>query len=111
MRFIPGSHVHGPIDYEVIDATDTVLNLETQNPKSYGDSPVDVTLKAGQFSMHCDLLLHGSEANESDRRRSGITLRYAAAGVKAFHGWHHKGIVVRGEDVDGNWANPPCPPD
>ena len=111
MRFIPGSHVHGPIDYEVIDATDTVLNLETQNPESYGDSPVDVTLKAGQFSMHCDLLLHGSEANESDRRRSGITLRYAAAGVKAFHGWHHKGIVVRGEDVDGNWANPPCPPD
>ena len=111
MRFIPGSHVHGPIDYEVIDGTDTVLNLETQNPESYGDSPVDVTLKAGQFSMHCDLLLHGSEANESDRRRSGITLRYAAAGVKAFHGWHHKGIVVSGEDVGGNWANPPCPLD
>ena len=111
MRFIPGSHVHGPLDYKVIDGSDLVLNLETQNPENYGDLPVDVALQAGQFSMHCDLLLHGSEANESDRRRSGITLRYAAAGVKAFHGWHHKGIVVKGEDVDGNWANPPCPLD
>ena len=109
MRFIPRSHLHGPIDYEVIDAVDTVLNLEAQDPEKHGDPPVDVTLKAGQFSMHCDLLLHGSEANESDRRRSGLTLRYAAAEVKAYHDWHHKGVLVQGEDIDGNWANPPCP--
>lgn len=108
MRFIPRSHLHGPIDYNMIDAADTVLNLEAQDAESYGD-PVDVTLKAGQFSMHCDLLLHGSKQNKSDRRRCGLTLRYAASEVRAFHDWHHKGILVKGEDPEGNWANPPCP--
>ena len=109
MRFIPRSHLHGAIDYQRTDDPNAVLNLQTDNPESYGDSPVDVTLKAGQFSMHCDLLLHGSEPNESDRRRCGLTLRYAAAEVKAHHDWHHKGVLVQGQDTDGNWANPPCP--
>ena len=109
MRFLPRSHLHGPIDYDVTDANDVVLNLETKDAEKYGDTPVDATLTAGQFSMHADLLLHGSEANESNRRRCGITLRYAAASVKAYHDWHYKGIVVKGEDRDGNWADLPCP--
>ena len=108
MRFIPGSHLRGPIDYDETDASDVVLNLEARDAEAHGD-PVDVTLQAGQFSMHCDLLLHGSEANTSARRRCGLTLRYAAAEVQAFHGWHHKGIVVKGQDAAGNWANHPCP--
>jgi len=48
--------------------------------------------------MHSDLLLHGSEANESDRRRCGLTLRYCAAEVRAYLDWHVKGVVVSGED-------------
>ena len=109
MRFIPRSHLHGAIDYQRTDDPNAVLNLQTENPESYGDPSVDVTLKAGQFSMHCDLLLHGSEPNGSDRRRCGLTLRYAAAEVKAYHDWHHKGVLVQGQDTDGNWANPPSP--
>jgi non-heme Fe2+,alpha-ketoglutarate-dependent halogenase len=109
MRFIPRSHLHGSIDYQLKDDPNAVLNLETKDPLSYGDPPVDVTLKAGQFSMHCDLLLHGSEPNDSDRRRCGLTLRYAATEVKAYYDWHHKGVLVRGQDVSGNWANPPLP--
>ncbi len=109
MRFIPRSHLHGAIDYQRMDDPNAVLNLKTENPASYGEPPVDVTLKAGQFSMHCDLLLHGSEPNESDRRRCGLTLRYAAAEVTAYHDWHHKGVLVRGQDPSDNWANPPAP--
>ncbi len=108
MRFIPRSHLEGPIDYNVTTDKNAVLNLESTDAVSYGE-PVDVTLKAGQFSLHSDLLLHGSEANTSSRRRCGLTLRYAAAEVQAFHGWHHKGIVVQGEDKAGNWANHPSP--
>jgi len=40
-------------------------------------------LTAGQMSIHSDLLLHGSGANESDRRRCGLTLRYCTADVRA----------------------------
>ena len=105
MRFLPRSHLHGPIEYLVSDDHREVLNLVVPDAESYGDSPVDATLHAGCFSLHSDLLLHGSEANESDKRRCGLTMRYAAAEVRAFHHWHHKGILVRGEDVAENWAN------
>ena len=111
MRFIPRSHLHGLIDYDVTNEVDTVLDLAVKNPTSYGDAEVDVTLRAGQFSMHSDLLLHGSEANESNRRRCGLTIRYAAADVQTWFEWHKKGIVVRGENVGGHWLNAPPPKD
>ncbi len=109
MKFIPRSHVHGLIDYDETEDADTVLNLAVANAESYGDKEVDVTLKAGQFSMHSDLLLHGSDANESDRRRCGLTIRYAAADVTTWYDWHKKGFVVRGKNLSGQWANPPKP--
>lgn len=109
MKFIPRSHLHGLIDYDETNEVDTVLDLAVKNPTSYGDNEVDVALKAGQFSMHSDLLLHGSEANQSDRRRCGLTIRYAAADVTTWYDWHKKGFVVRGENVGGHWANPPAP--
>jgi ectoine hydroxylase-related dioxygenase (phytanoyl-CoA dioxygenase family) len=109
MKFIPRSHLHGLIDYDETDDVDTVLNLAVKNPHSYGDGEVDVQLTAGQFSMHSDLLLHGSEANESDRRRCGLTIRYAAADVRTWFGWNQKGIVVSGVDSDHHWSNRPAP--
>ena len=109
MQFIPRSHTHGPIEFDNIVDENAVLKLETRNPEDYGDPPFDNILRAGQFSIHSDLLLHGSDANESERRRCGLTLRYAAAEVKAYHEWHYKGFVVKGDDKNGNWANLPCP--
>jgi ectoine hydroxylase-related dioxygenase (phytanoyl-CoA dioxygenase family) len=109
MKFIPRSHLHGLIDYDETQDANTVLDLAVRNPNSYGDGEVDDQLKAGQFSMHSDLLLHGSEANESNRRRCGLTIRYAAADVTTWYDWHKKGFVVRGENVGGHWANPEMP--
>ncbi len=109
MKFIPRSHLHGLIDYDVTNEVDTVLDLAVKNPFSYGDDAVDVALRAGQFSMHSDLLLHGSEANQSKRRRCGLTIRYAAADVTTWYDWHKKGIVVRGDNVNNHWLNLPSP--
>ncbi len=109
MKFIPRSHLHGLIDYDVSDDANTVLDLAVRDPHSYGDAEVDVTLRAGQFSMHSDLLLHGSQANASDRRRCGLTIRYAAADVKTWYDWNKKGVVVRGENIGDHWLNPPSP--
>jgi phytanoyl-CoA dioxygenase PhyH len=36
----------------------------------------DVELKAGQFSVHNPFVVHGSYANNSPRRRCGITIKY-----------------------------------
>ena len=109
MRFIPRSHQHGLIDYGKSEDNKDVLDMVVDNPEQYGDAPVDVSLKAGQFSMHSDQLLHGSESNESDRRRCGLTIRYAASDVKTWFGWDQKGVLVAGDDCDGNWLNPPSP--
>ena len=108
MRFIGGSHLNGVIDYEMSVSPDLVLSREVKNESRFG-RPVDVALKAGQFSIHSDLLLHGSEANRSSKRRSGLTMRYAAAEVKAYLGWEQKGILVSGEDESGHWGNLPRP--
>ena len=109
MRFIPGSHHFGHLTYQLSeDAEDAVLNQRVENAEQFGE-PVDVELKAGEISMHSDLLLHSSEANRSDRRRCGLTLRYCAADVRAGLGWNAKGVLVSGEDPSGHWANPPRP--
>jgi len=112
MRFVPGSHLHGPLTHlPSTAAEDNVLNLKVDDPLAHGRAPFDDVLEAGEASMHSDLLLHGSLANASTRRRCGITLRYCAADVRAYLGWNEKGIVVRGSDPDGHWANPARPTD
>lgn len=109
MKFIAGSQHFGHLTYRRSDPGDhSVLNQVVDNPEQYGREVID-ELKAGQASIHSDLLLHGSDANDSDRRRCGLTLRYAAADVRAGMGWNAKGVVVRGQDKDGHWGNPPRP--
>ena len=46
--------------------------------------------------------------NRSSRRRCGLTLRYCAADVRAYLGWHEKGVVVSGAKP-GHWADQPRP--
>jgi len=109
MRFIPGSQTLGHLTYKMTEETaSNVLNQEVENVERFG-TPLDVELKAGEVSIHADLLLHGSEANESDRRRCGLTLRYCAADVRAYAGWNAKGILVCGTDPTNHWGNPPRP--
>jgi hypothetical protein len=109
MRFIPGSHHYGHLTFRLTeDDPDAVLNQEVENAEQFG-APIDVELKSGQISIHSDLLLHGSAANESDRRRCGLTLRYCAAEVRAGLEWNLKGTVVAGSDPEGHWGNPPRP--
>ncbi|MBI1358373.1 MAG: phytanoyl-CoA dioxygenase family protein [Acidobacteria bacterium] len=109
MQFLPGSHVFGHLPYETSAAGEgNVLDQTVADIERYGRA-VDDALRAGEISIHSDLLLHGSEANDSDRRRCGLTLRYCSADVKAFLGWREKGVLVAGEDALGHWANRPRP--
>ncbi len=109
MQFIPGSHHLGHLTYRSSGQTEgNVLDQTVENAEQYG-RPVDVVLKAGELSLHNDLLLHGSQANNSDRRRCGLTLRYCAADVRAHLDWNLKGVVVSGSDSSNHWANPPRP--
>ena len=109
MRFIPGSHLQGHLTWHLSEDDEAnVLNQSVINAEMFG-SPVDNVLRAGEISIHSDLTLHGSDMNDSNRRRCGLTLRYCAADVRAYLGWNAKGIIVNGVDADGHWANPRRP--
>ena len=109
MRYIPGTHLLGHLTYSLSEDDDSnVLNQTVTGAEDFG-KPVDVDLEAGEMSLHSDLLLHGSEANQSNRRRCGLTLRYCPADVRAELGWNAKGVVVSGRDESGHWANPARP--
>jgi hypothetical protein len=109
MKFVAGSHHAGHLTYRPSQPDEhNVLNQTIENPEEFGSVVYD-ELRAGQISIHSDLLLHGSEANHSNRRRCGLTLRYAAAEVRADLGWNEKGVFVRGQDASGHWFNNPRP--
>ena len=109
MRFLAGSHHKGHLTYRRSSPDEhNVLDQTVENAEQYG-TPVDVELQAGELSIHSDLLLHASEANQSDRRRCGLTLRYCAAEVRAEMDWNQKGVLVRGSDPSGHWADPGRP--
>ena len=109
MRFIPGSHWFGHLTYSLTENDDANVLNQTVEGVERLQAPVDDELKAGEISIHSDLLVHGSEANASRRRRCGLTLRYCPADVRAELGWNAKGVVVSGSDPSGHWANPTRP--
>lgn len=111
MQFIPGSHHFGHLTYHLSETSENnVLDQTVKNADQLGQ-PLDVELRAGEVSIHSDLLLHGSKANNSDRRRCGLTLRYCAADVRAHMDWNQKGVIVSGSDPTGHWSNQPRPTD
>ena len=109
MKFIAGSQNFGHLTYRPSSEADhNVLNQSIDNAEQYGSVVYD-ELQAGEISIHADLLLHSSAANASDRRRCGLTLRYCTPDVRAGSEWNKKGVVVRGVDSTGHWANPSRP--
>jgi hypothetical protein len=111
MQFVPGSHTGGALPHETKELDGTrVLKRQVVDAGSYRDRFTN-TLRAGQVSIHSDLLLHGSGANHSDRRRAGLTVRYTAAHVHALPGWEHwtsVSVHCRGS-VPGHWPDWPRP--
>ena len=109
MRFVAGSHHYGHLTYHLSEeAENNVLNQTVKDIGMYG-TEVDIELEAGEISLHSDLLLHGSGLNTSDRRRCGLTLRYCAASVRAELNWNREGVIVKGADPTGHWADLPRP--
>ncbi len=111
MRFVAGSHHYGHLTYRMSEkAENNVLWQTVENIEQFGEV-VDIELPAGSISLHSDLLLHGSEANNSDRRRCGLTLRYCAGDVRSDPalGWNREGVIVSGSDPSGHWGNPARP--
>jgi hypothetical protein len=112
MQFVPGSHRAGPIAHEILDLDGTRVLGRRALGMDRWTNRFSNELRSGQVSIHSDLLLHGSAANASNRRRAGLTLRYAAADVRLVDGydeWRRSAVHVLDGDRSGYWANRPRP--
>ena len=108
MRFIPGTHDKGAMA-EQETGGEAVFHKETANADALGQ-PFTNCLRAGQISLHADMLVHGSEPNRSDRRRCGLTLRYCPPSVEITdQAWARgvEAILCRGGA--GAWRTHPRP--
>jgi non-haem Fe2+, alpha-ketoglutarate-dependent halogenase len=83
MHFVSGSHLEGALSHDELPLDGSVvLNRRVEGHDQFVDTYVN-EMAAGQVSLHTDLLLHGSKANTSNRRRAGIAVRYLGAEVRA----------------------------
>ena len=74
MRYIAGSHLTGLLSHKTIEHRSVVLSEEVDDELFDETRAKDDELLAGQISFHDCYLIHGSRANESDKRRCGVTL-------------------------------------
>ncbi len=110
MQVIPRTHHLGELALTQSEAADkNLFDSSVVDVEQYGD-PACIELKAGEISLHSDMLLHASGANLSKRRRGGLTLRYSPTTVRPYLEYGDYSILCRGVDTDGNWANIPRPP-
>ena len=109
MRFIPGSHLDGALHHHLRDLDGSrVLGQEVDSQELEGRPQYMNAMPAGYASLHSDMLLHGSPANTSMRRRAGLTLRYVGADVRLLDGydyWRKSAVHVRSGDPSDFWYN------
>tara|TARA_B100000886_G_scaffold53699_1_gene33004 strand:+ start:5035 stop:5856 length:822 start_codon:yes stop_codon:yes gene_type:complete len=109
MRFLPGTHNQGTFDYEETHAENNILSRgQTVTGIDVGDA-VPVPLKAGQFSLHKEDVLHASDPNESDDRRIGLSIHYITPQIRETRFPGAKAMLLRGEDNFGHWGEDPWP--
>lgn len=106
IKVLPGSHrMNMPFDEK--PNADNLLG-RGQTTRDVDESlTVPMPLEPGQFSMHHECVVHGSEPNRSDWRRIGYAIHYCATDMKMvqYAASEKPGaVLVRGEDEYGHWA-------
>ena len=104
MKVVKGSHRKGKFNHHINSAKHLALDQEVSKDQFNQADVVSLDLNAGEISLHDDGLLHGSEANYSDNRRCGVTMRFSPTNVKAdLKIWpHFETLLVRGKDEYNN---------
>jgi hypothetical protein len=109
MRVIPGTHL---VDLPHVDtfAKNNMLSRGQEVSVDLGDRKfVELDLRAGDMSLHHVGIVHGSEPNNSDRRRVGFAVRYMSPNVKQTISITDGATMVRGVDRFNNFEHEPSP--
>jgi len=106
MGVVAGSHHNGFSEYEDMHTDHRIFNIQI-NPSSIDESKVVwFELKQNTYSIHDSRIIHGADANTSDKRRTGYTMRYFNTDLilnkEHPHNIHHKIYHCRGENNGNN---------
>ncbi len=109
MRVVPGSHAKGQIAHDDSFADNNMLTRGQEvRVDVREEDAVDIELQPGEMSLHHVLIIHGSEANRSDRPRYGFVIRYIPTYCRQIGG-RTAALLVRGADIHGHFDPVPRP--
>jgi len=115
VRVLPGSHREDPNLEFANEPDENNLLIRGQTIKGIDlDRAKPMILDAGEFSMHHESIVHGSDPNQSDRRRIGLSIHYISPDVQRAEyntGAKPGATLVRGIDTYGYWAHEAAPED
>ena len=109
MRVIPGTHVQEVTHHDTFAPHNMLSRGQEVTVDVDESAAVDLTLRAGEFSIHHPVLVHGSRANASPRRRVGFAIRYVPPSIRQTVGAAGWATLVRGEDRYGHFQLLPRP--
>lgn len=105
MKMIPGSHTLDQAPHRDTLAEHNLLTRGQEIAVEVDESEAAyVELAPGEISLHHVRTVHASEPNRSHDRRIGIAMRYIAPHVRQVNGERDSAMLVRGEDVHGNFV-------
>lgn len=103
LRVVPGTHLQS-FSHRETHASDNLLSRGQEVEVDIDErQAVMMTLKAGEFSLHNSLLVHGSDPNPSSDRRIGFVVRYIPTHVRQTNAAKDTALLVRGQDDCGNF--------
>ena len=102
MRVIPGTQDMQLHEMKRHTEEANVLSSRLDPELVEEDRAVDIVVPAGGVSVHHPNIVHGSNANTSDRRRCGLTIRYIPTTTRIVSdGPWPSAFLLRGEAVEG----------
>lgn len=103
MNVIPRSHDGYPEMHKVSTGANDLLGLTVEVTSEMEAAAVPLEMRAGSLSIHDSYIVHGSNANTSNRRRAAYTMRYANAKTVTVDTDQHwvPVYLVRGDALDG----------
>ncbi len=109
MRVVPGSHRPGQLGHSDTFAAGNLLSRGQVLDVAVDEgSAVDLVLQPGEMSLHHVLVVHGSDANQSDLPRHGFAIRYIPTYCKQIGG-RTTALLVRGRDRYNHFDPVPRP--
>ena len=104
MAVIPGSQRGGFSEYEPVDTAGNIFGSQIKAEAVDDSRAVYFALKPDECSLHEARIIHGAQANTSDKRRAGYTLRYFPTTTRVYSEKNpdHKLWLARGVDRAGN---------